>query len=160
MGAYQELLHLLAYGVCSASILFVSLSLARGLTVKGPILWLLGVAILGSAQIILAMELLSLLHFIGLPGLILFHISAVLVLFVLGFKPSLSETKQILMPFLKGILTLSDRLLLTLVLVVCLCGIINLFLVFSVPPNNFDSMTYHMARVGYYLQQGSFDSYP
>lgn len=51
-------------------------------------MWLLGVAILGCGQIILAMELLSLLHFIGLPGLILFHISAALVLFLLGLKPS------------------------------------------------------------------------
>lgn len=159
MGAYQELLHVLVYGVCSASILFVSLSLAKGLKVKGPILWLLGVAILGCGQIILAMELLSLLHSIGWPGLILFHTSTVLVLLILGFRPSPSESKQIVMPFLKGILILSDRLLLTLLLVVCLCGIINLFLVVFVPPNNFDSMTYHMARVGYYLQQGSFESY-
>jgi len=160
VGANQELLHVLAYAYCLATVILVSFGLVTRLNVKSPISWLLGAAILGCGQIILAMELLSLLHLIGLPGLLLVHTSTVVILFIPGFRPSLSEAKRILLPFCKRVLTLTDRLLLTLLFVVCLCGIISLFLVLFVPPNNFDSMTYHMARVGYYLQQGSFESFP
>ncbi|MFH1875269.1 MAG: hypothetical protein ABH865_00070 [Candidatus Omnitrophota bacterium] len=36
----------------------------------------------------------------------------------------------------------------------------RVFLILYVPPNNFDSMTYHLSRVAYWMQQGSFDYFP
>jgi hypothetical protein len=53
-----------------------------------------------------------------------------------------------------------DPLLAALAIAVGLFGIVNLFLAVSVPPNNYSGMIYHMARVGYYLQQASLDSFP
>ena len=37
---------------------------------------------------------------------------------------------------------------------------IGVLLVLHVPPNNWDSMSIHMARVGYWLQHGSFEPWP
>ncbi len=37
-----------------------------------------------------------------------------------------------------------------------LAYLVNAYLVFIVPPNNWDSMTYHLARIGYWLQYDSF----
>lgn len=34
------------------------------------------------------------------------------------------------------------------------------YLVMKVPPNNFDSMTCHMTRIGFWLQNGNFDLWP
>jgi hypothetical protein len=38
-------------------------------------------------------------------------------------------------------------------------GKINLYLVLKIAPGNWDSMTYHLARMAYYIQQGNLDSF-
>lgn len=38
--------------------------------------------------------------------------------------------------------------------------LLHLFIALSTAPHNWDSHSYHLARVGYYLQQGSLDPYP
>ncbi len=154
------MLNLLAYLYCSASVILVSLCLAKGLRARGPIFWLLGIALIGCGQIVLVMELLSLLHFIGLPGLLLVHTAGFLIVVVPGLRPHLIEHWQSLVQLFEGMRTLRDPLLAVLAIAVGLFGIVNLFLAVYVPPNNYDGMTYHMARVGYYLQQASFDSFP
>ncbi len=40
---------------------------------------------------------------------------------------------------------------------VIILGLMNLFLVFNLAPGNHDSMTSHLARIAYYLQQGSYE---
>ncbi len=42
---------------------------------------------------------------------------------------------------------------------VIVLGLMNLFLVFNLAPGNHDSMTSHLARIAYYLQQGSYEFY-
>jgi len=42
---------------------------------------------------------------------------------------------------------------------VVLTGLLQLVVVCRTAPGNWDSMTYHLARVAYYLQQGNFDYY-
>jgi len=44
-----------------------------------------------------------------------------------------------------------------LVCAVLICGLLNLIVVFTCAPGTWDSMSYHLARVAFYLQQGSFD---
>ena len=46
-----------------------------------------------------------------------------------------------------------------LLLVACILSI-TLVVALAYPPNNFDSMTYHMARVAYWIQHASIDVYP
>ncbi len=46
-----------------------------------------------------------------------------------------------------------------LFLAIAAVALINLFLAIYVPPNNYDSMTYHLSRVGYWNQIGSLRQY-
>tara|TARA_R100001143_G_C3360967_1_gene135590 strand:+ start:7500 stop:9584 length:2085 start_codon:yes stop_codon:yes gene_type:complete len=46
-----------------------------------------------------------------------------------------------------------------LILTLSVVGILNLILIVNVAPGNMDSMTTHLTRVAYYLQQGSFQFY-
>jgi hypothetical protein len=159
MEILRPIFHLLAFGVCTGSVIFVSLCVLEALKIKDNIRWLLGMGILSSTQIILALELLSLTHSIGLRGLLLIHASTMLILWLSGFRCDVSIIYKVLSRLIRRAFEVSDRLLLVLLLVVFLSGLVNLCLVLAIPPNNFDSMTYHMARVGYYLQQHSFDAF-
>ena len=54
-----------------------------------------------------------------------------------------------------------EKLLLTpLILVTVSMGALNLAIIVSTAPHNWDSMTYHLARVAYYLQHNNLDYYP
>ena len=50
-------------------------------------------------------------------------------------------------------------ILVLLLSVIVFSALVNLFLAVYVPPNNSDSMTYHLSRVGYWLQQGAVRHY-
>jgi hypothetical protein len=51
-----------------------------------------------------------------------------------------------------------EKFLLTpLILTVFLLGVINLVIIILTAPHNWDSMTYHLARVAYYLQQNNIN---
>jgi len=43
---------------------------------------------------------------------------------------------------------------------VALAYLVGAGLIVIVPPNNYDGMTYHLSRVGYWLQHGSFEPWP
>jgi len=46
-----------------------------------------------------------------------------------------------------------------LVVVLAVCALVNLALAAALPVNNWDSMTYHLSRVGYWIQHGSTDHF-
>ena len=50
-----------------------------------------------------------------------------------------------------------DKLIL---IVIAFILVITLIVAISAPPNNYDSLTYHMARVAHWIQQGSVKYYP
>jgi len=102
-------------------------------------------------------ELLSVLHSITLPGLSLGWLlvnGALVGLFLRSLRyrnspPGHAESPKNLPSF--------QRLLLLLVcLIVLLIGVTAIV----APPNNWDSMTYHMARVAHWGQDGSVAHYP
>jgi 4-amino-4-deoxy-L-arabinose transferase-like glycosyltransferase len=54
----------------------------------------------------------------------------------------------------------SDPALYALAAGVALVYLVGAIMVLTVPPNNYDSMTYHLSRVGYWLQHDSFEPWP
>ena len=120
---------------------------------------MLAFAILNCSQIIIAVEALSLLESISLSGLLLFHGIIFGILLALRLKPPVLSLSHAYESFGR-IWRLSDIPLKALLAVTLLAALSIFMLVVYLPPNNHDSMTYHMARVGYYLQHASLKSYP
>ena len=57
--------------------------------------------------------------------------------------------------------SLFEKILLTpLILVTASVGVLNLIIVLSAAPHNFDSMVYHLPRMAYYLQHNNLNYYP
>ena len=67
----------------------------------------------------------------------------------------ISLSKKSLFTFLR-----QNPLLAICMLVVDIAYSVNAYLIYLVPPNNNDSLYVHMARVGHWMQIGSFDYYP
>lgn len=148
-----------AYGACLGCVTYTSLVLIRALRMERNIGRLLALAVLNCAQIVLVVEILSLLEAIRLRNLVLAHGSVALILAAFKCRP------ENLLPhnpreFFRNIQNNTDAPLRVLLAFTVLAGAMTFLLALYVPPNNHDSMTYHLARVGYYLQQGSLKSYP
>ncbi|EKE03565.1 MAG: hypothetical protein ACD_20C00183G0003 [uncultured bacterium] len=110
------------------------------------------------SQIILTIETLSILKQIDTIGIL----SANLIVFALSFScwkrkhfPQIDfsflvqSKKQILLALKQ------DKALLVLFIFFIFAGSISLFLALVVPTNSADSMTYHLARIGFWLQNQS-----
>lgn len=154
----SEILRISAFGFCLACVSYGSLAWIRRLKIEGVIARLLAFAVLNCVQIIIAIQALSLMGSIRLSGLLLFHGATVAILLVLKLKPPELVLRRICEPFRK-LWTCSDIPLKALLACTVLAAMTTFMLVVGLPPNNHDSMTYHLARVGYYLQQGSLKSF-
>lgn len=58
-----------------------------------------------------------------------------------------------------GLTTFERRALMPCLVTVAILWLVNLDLVVNTAPHNWDSMTYHLARMAYYLQEGSLANY-
>ncbi len=155
----SAILRISAFGFCLACVNYASLALIRILKIEGMVARLLACAILNCAQIIIAVQALSLIESIRPSSLLLVHGASVAILFVLKLKPPELDPSCIRRSF-RNLWACSDLPLKALLVLTVLAAIVTFMLVVHLPPNNHDSMTYHMARVGYYLQHGSLKSYP
>ncbi|MBF0531694.1 MAG: glycosyltransferase family 39 protein [Candidatus Omnitrophica bacterium] len=126
---------------------------------------LLGSAVLLGSLIVVSTEILSLLHCLTAASLLVlwFAVGGINLYFLFGTPPSFLKKANgpppPVCPALVRIAaySLSEKILLALILVtILLTGIIAL----TAPPNNFDSMTYHMARVPHWIQNRSVAFYP
>lgn len=153
-------MHLALWLTASAAVSYASWILTRLLRTKGVTESLIAGALLAGAQMVVAVELLSNFHAVTASGLLAIH------LLITACSTLLARARRRQQPpvperaaFIAGIVR-SDLPLTALGAVTLLAGVTTLILAVTVPPNNHDSMTYHMARVGYYLQHHSLDSYP
>ena len=119
--------------------------------------------LLAAANIVLSTYILSGFSFISAAGYIIIHTFFALTSWVLQFKlgkhikPREIEIKTDRQSSPVGYLP--KWLLTGLFIVILITALISLFLSVYVPPNNWDSMAYHMSRVGYWLQHGSLHHY-
>jgi hypothetical protein len=157
--AMNSLLFLAAYAIALAGVTYTSLVVIRILKIRGIAKTAICLVIFNCAQMVLAIETLSLVHAIGAWQLLILHCACAAILYVCGFRPPESFWRNLTRDILRWISSTPDRLLQVLIVAVICGGMTTFVLAVSIPPNNFDAMTYHMARVGYYLQHGGLDSF-
>ncbi|MBN1304716.1 MAG: glycosyltransferase family 39 protein [Anaerolineales bacterium] len=133
---------------------------------KSVIAWLLGVYLLATANVVFVTELAGILGWLSTPQ---FFVIAHLVLLVLAAgvwkkagnpKPWQWLDFSVLHPkkwFDAGQKAFDIKLL---AVGAVIFYSINAILILIVPPNNNDSLAVHLARVGYWLQHGSFEPWP
>ncbi|MEZ2321135.1 MAG: ArnT family glycosyltransferase [Microcoleus sp.] len=115
----------------------------------------LSAAIAWGVAIALSTEILSLFKSIAFNSVFYLWLSADIVILIiylksLNIKPNYLLNHQIKIPrFLVGLLASISLIFVT----------IGLIAIVS-PPNNWDSMTYHMSRVVHWMQNGSVEHYP
>ena len=104
------------------------------------------------------LNILSQFSLVSTWGLWVGHGIIGLALFLLNKKHIGARINELLigLSHFKSLLGASNGLLLALIPLVILVFVVALLF----PPNNWDSMTYHMARVVYWLQYGSVSYYP
>jgi 4-amino-4-deoxy-L-arabinose transferase-like glycosyltransferase len=127
-------------------------------TLTGKVAYILGLFISAWANVILVLEILSLLRSITAYHYLLVQVLLVLVVYLIWVKrgkPSLWKPFEgFRIPALKAD-ALQNPLLVVLGITVAAVYIVGAFLVIYVPPNNYDGMAYHLSRVGYWLQHQS-----
>jgi glycosyl transferase family 87 len=124
------------------------------LRISSPAVFVVGWWVLVAGQVVLAAEVLSLVHALRPLGYVVVQLAALLV--ALGVWQRAGRPRPPLPP------RPSARVSLVAVLALAvLAGLAyELFLVAATPPNNWDSMHYHLARVAAWHARGSLGYFP
>ena len=145
-------------------ILFSSLLLVSLLPLKRIPAQFLAIYLFCFANIAFVLNIANLLGVMNQSWIVLgFHFAILCILLVLWWKnnqPNILEPFQSLFSLLKSHkeerVTLANAFILILAFVTGLVFLFNAFLIIYVPPNNVDSLSTHMSRIGFWLQRGSF----
>lgn len=126
------------------------------------LVWL-AIPLVGAATIVLSGEALSLLGLLSDPWAwlvlhVLFLACSAIIWNRYG-RPPLSLTLAGCRSVWGRLPTIPRGSVRALLVTVFACYVILGFICIYVPPNNWDSMTYHLSRVGFYLQQSSLDHF-
>ena len=148
------------------SISFVSFFLTRLFKINNLIEKLLAIFILNCSQIIIVIEILSLFRKVTLLNLSIIH-SVLLIICVILFIKRRMYTSQnhsnisIKRIFLNFYNNLEIPKIIKIVMIACLIIIIftTFFIGMVVPPNNYDSMVYHLARAGFWNQNQTINHF-
>jgi len=157
-----------AYSIITVTTLFVSayflLQIAKPQGLADVVLT--GFCLI-TAQIIIIGYSLSLLHRIaaldswalaGLAAACLSAIVAALILKRVPLRPTF-HAGSLKISFFKHTSRFERLVLFPLMLTALAIGVIHLVVIVSTAPGNWDSMTYHLARVAYYIQHNSLASF-
>jgi 4-amino-4-deoxy-L-arabinose transferase-like glycosyltransferase len=117
--------------------------------------------LLAAANIVLSTYILSEFSFISASGYIIIHTFFALISWLLQLKLGKHVKAGEIEPDRQSspVGYLPKWLLIGLFIVILFTTLISFFLSVYVPPNNWDSMAYHLSRVGYWLQHGSLHHY-
>lgn len=145
--------------LAGALLIAFALCLTSSLRIKQKIAYLSSIFLLAYANLVLVSEMASLVHQMNQTFFLLAHgVLALIAWFVWrgSGKTNLLGPFRDLLP-LKGNLSKCARNfdLTFLFIIVCLAYLVGALLILFTPQNNFDSMTYHLSRVGYWLQHNS-----
>jgi hypothetical protein len=106
-----------------------------------------------SVILTISTEILNLFHVVNIEGVTATWVFVTIMLFVLNYSCKKKDTKYILTSP-----SISAPLSAILVMVIAIVSIIGIIAVIA-PPNTWDSMAYHMARVAHWIQNQSVDHY-
>lgn len=101
-------------------------------------------------------EFLSLLNQLNLYGIIISWISVIVVLLFLIFKTKSKIVKFNLLKII-NIFSISEKIYLT---IISLLFLLLFYQGIIYPPNNWDSLTYHMSRIMYWLSNENLNHFP
>ncbi len=160
MDLVSMIMHFLAYAICTSEVVYVSLVLLRLLEVQSTAKRIAALGLFSCAQMILAVEALSLIESICLRNLLLVHSSICAVLLLFRIKPASLFLKSGIFALIRGLSQSTDKYLKVMLIVTIVGGLTTFGLAVLVPPNNSDSLAYHLPRVGVYMQQGSLKAFP
>jgi hypothetical protein len=144
--------HAVVATTCVAAVVTTAIALARRLRVEGTARVALAVGVLAAAQIVLAVESLSLLGRIGWAPLVIVHVSVAVALLVAGWPPAARRRLGVTWRD-------ADRPLVLMGGVTVIAGAALALHAAIVPVGHDDSITYHLSKVVLYLQQGSLDGF-
>lgn len=136
--------------MATAAVVASSAALARRLRIEGSGRRTLAAALLAAAQIVLAVEALSLLGAIGWAPLVLVHVAFAGTVLGAGW-PARGPRAVVRCDV--------DPLLAVLAAVAAAAAVALLLHAALVPVGHDDSVTYHLTRAVLYLQQGSLDAF-
>ena len=156
MSVVGHLGHVAAWSAAVCAVVLSTLVLVRALSVRGVLPTLLASAVLGPAQMVLAIEGLSLVDHIGLWPLLGLHVGIAVAVLACGLRPATLSLREVRDAVLSATPGPALRILLA---ATALSAVGLLALVYRVPPNNQDGLTYHMTRVAVYLQHGNLETW-
>jgi len=144
---------------------FISLFLIRILNIKDFLERILLIFIFNWFQIVVAIEFLSLFKIIGLIPLLVFHFISLLVclIFLIFKKVNVKiNFKKIPKLFFNFFHELELNKILKLIIIIWIIVILGttFFIGIITRPGNYDSLTYHLARVGFWIQNGTINHFP
>lgn len=143
-----------------ALVLLASLAAARLLRIERTLPLLLAVAILSCAQVVVAVEALSLAHRVGAGPLLGVHALGLLVLLAAGARPAPLRPRARLAALRSDLRTAGSPAVVLLLATTAASAVVLAWQAVAVPPNTYDGLQYHLTRAFAYLQQGSLDAYP
>ena len=132
--------------------IFIFFNLNRALTVSKREVVLLS-ALFWGGLVVLSTEILGAVHQLNFLSVILFWMG---IIFILLVRITVNPTRRNPFHFPNFRLTLSEKILLAVIVIVCSVVIL---IAFVAPPNNWDSMTYHMSRVMHWIEDQSVNHY-
>jgi glycosyl transferase family 87 len=149
-----------ALAVAVACVVATSLACARLLRVERTLSLLLAVAVLSSAQVVIAVEALSLFHAVGPGALLLAHAAPLAALLAAGVRPEAPRVAARLAALWADVAGTRSPAVFLLLATTAATAVVLAYLVAAVPPNTYDGLQYHLTRTYVYLHQGSLDAYP
>lgn len=143
---------------------FVSIFFLKILKITDFIEKLILIFIFNWAQLIISIEFLSIFKFLNIYTLYSFYLIELIICIIfikvkkIPIKISLINVKQTIKNFYVK-LKLNKALKIFLIIWLIIIIIIPLYIGIAIHPPNYDSMTYHLARAGFWYQNNSINHY-
>jgi len=146
------------------AISFISFFLIRILNIKGILEKILLIFLFNWFQIVISIEILSIFKTISLIWLIIFHGSSFIICLILILIKKIDikiNFKVIFKLFFNFFQELELSKILKIIIVVWVIFILGttFFIGIIAPPSNYDSLTYHLARAGFWQQNATINHY-
>lgn len=146
------------------AISFISFFLIRILNIKDFLEKIVLFFLFNWFQIVISIEILSLFKAVSLISLIIFHGSSLIICLIIVLIKKIDikiNFKVILKLFFNFFQELELSKILKIIIVVWVIVILGttFFIGIISPPGNYDSLTYHLARAGFWQQNGTINHY-